>query len=290
MKAGFIGLGRMGTAMAQRALSAGHDLILFNRTLGKATSLVASGAVVAQTVGEAASEGGVVITMLANDAALQAVAADLLKALPPHGVHVAMGTHSVDTISKLAQAHREAGQYLVSAPVLGRPEVVTAGNLGVIVAGAEQAVLKCMPLLESVAKRVFLAGTEPVAAAAIKVANNALLGCAIEAMGEAYSLIEKCGAEGSVLHDVITEGMFACPAYAAYSRIISEKNFDQVGFTAALALKDANLALAAGEMVKVPLPSVGVWRDRVLGAIAHGDGERDWAVMALEQRRAAGLD
>jgi len=87
----------------------------------------------------------------------------------------------------------------------------------------------------------------------------------------------------------MAEGLFAAPAYKVYGKIIVEQSYDRVGQMALLGLKDANLALAAGEAVSVPLPSGNVWRDRLVGAVAHGDGHKDWAVMALEQARASGL-
>jgi 3-hydroxyisobutyrate dehydrogenase-like beta-hydroxyacid dehydrogenase len=138
-------------------------------------------------------------------------------------------------------------------------------------------------------RRSFEAGTDPVAATSIKVTNNFVLGCAIEAMGEAFSLVRKYGVAPEVLYEVMTEGLFSAPAYKIYGKIIVEQSYDRVGQKALLGLKDANLALAAGEAVGVPLPSCNVWRDRLVGAAAHGDGDKDWAVMALEQARASGL-
>lgn len=116
-----------------------------------------------------------------------------------------------------------------------------------------------------------------------------MLGCAIEAMAEAYALVRKNGVEPGVLHDVLTDGLFACPAYKTYARLIADEAWDQAGFTARLALKDVRLALAAGDAANVPLPGASLLRDRLLGALAHGDGERDWSVLALEQARASGL-
>ncbi|HTI67889.1 MAG TPA: NAD(P)-dependent oxidoreductase [Caulobacteraceae bacterium] len=292
MKVGFVGLGRMGQAMARRVLDAGHDIVLYNRTPEKTAELAAAGAAVVGSVAQAAQHGGVVVTMLANDDALRAVAqgpGGLLAALPAGGVHVVMGTHGVATVQALAKAHAAVGQALVCAPVLGRPEAVTAGKLGVIVAGPAEATARVAPLFEAIGRRTFDAGLEPGAAAAVKVANNLLLGCAIEALGEAFALTRKSGADPQLFYEVVTDGLFASPAYTVYARIIAEQSYDTVGISTLLGLKDANLALAAGEAVGVPLPSGGVWRDRLIGAIAHGDGERDWASVAMEQARASGL-
>ena len=292
MKVGFIGLGRMGQAMARRIRDAGHDLAVYNRTSEKAKTLAEAGAVVVGSVAEAARHGEAVFTMLADDTALEDVAVrkdGLLQSLPKGGIHVCSGTHGVAIIRKLDAAHAQAGQIMIAAPMLGRPDAVSSGEAGIVVAGPAESAVRCRPLFDAIARRVFEAGTDPAAAAAIKIANNFVLGCAIEAMGEGFSLVRKFGVAPQVFFDVMTEGLFAAPAYKVYGKIIAEEAYDKVGQMAVLGLKDADLALAAGEAVGVPLPSGNVWRDRLIGAIAHGDGSCDWAVMAREQARASGL-
>ena len=242
----------------------------------------------------AVTEGrDVVITMVTDDAAIEAIALSdggLIAALPDGGIHMAMGTHSVDMPRTIAAAHAEANQIFIAAPVLGRPDRAAAGELGIMPAGPADAVERLQPLLETMGRRMFPAGENPEAAAAIKIAHNFVLGCAIEVMGEGMSLVRKYGVEPLVLHQVLTEGIFGSPAYQIYGDIIVNEAYDNVGFTTLIGLKDANLALAAAEAVAMPLPSANVWRDRLLGAIAHGDGERDWAVVAREQARASGLE
>jgi 3-hydroxyisobutyrate dehydrogenase-like beta-hydroxyacid dehydrogenase len=282
----------MGQAMAARLLAAGHDVLLYNRTPGKLGALLAQGAHEAGSIAEAARHGGIVLSMLADDSALRSVAeapAGLLATLPPGGIHIAMGTHDVEHIRALAAAHAKAGQVLLAAPVLGRPEAVTAGRLSILVGGDPAAIERCLPLLEALGRRIFRTGIDPGSASAMKLANNFLLACAIEAMGEAFALVQKSGADSTVFHDVLTEGLFASPAYITYAKIIAEQDWDHVGFTMALALKDINLVLAAGHASGVPMPSATVCRERMLGAIAHGDAQRDWSAIALEQARASGL-
>ena len=291
MKVGFIGLGRMGEAMAGRLIDAGHELLVYNRTPAKARALAGRGAGVAASIAEAAAFGDAVFTMLADDAALEGVVwPGLLAALPTGRIHVCAGTHGVGVTGRLDAAHREAGQALIAAPMLGRPEVVAKGEAGIVVGGPPEALARCRPLFEAIARRVFEAGPDPTAAAAIKIANNFVLGCAIEAMGEGFSLVRRYGVVPQVFYDVMTEGLFASPAYKVYGRIMVEETYDKVGQMATLGLKDANLALSAGEAKGVPLPSGNVWRDRLIGAVAHGDGGCDWAVMAREQARASGLE
>jgi 3-hydroxyisobutyrate dehydrogenase-like beta-hydroxyacid dehydrogenase len=293
MKVGFIGLGRMGRPIARRVLQAGHELTVYNRTPARAADLVEAGARLAGSVAEACAGNTVVITMLADDAALGEVAYDhcgLCDSLAPGAIHVAMGTHGVDAIRCLKRAHEDARQALVAAPVLGRPEAAAAGELGIVAAGPAAAVAACAPLFEAIARRSFDAGTDPIGACAIKLANNFVLGCAIEAMAEAFALVRKHGVSAQVLYDVLTEGLFASTAYRTYGRIIAEQDYDRVGFSALLGLKDAALILAAGQDARVPLPSASTLRDRLLSAIAHGDGDKDWAVIAREQARASGIE
>lgn len=292
MKVGFIGTGRMGRAMARRLIEAGHDLAVFNRTPDKIKELVDAGAKALASLAQAARYGEAVFTMLADDAALDDVAGQkdgLLESLPAGGIHICSGTHGIGVIRKLKAAHAARGQVLLAAPMLGRPEMVASGQAGMVIAGPAEALSRCAPLFAAIGRRSFEAGTNPEAATAIKIANNFVLGCAIEAMGEGFSLVRKYGVLPQIFQDVMTDGLFASPAYKIYGKIIVDESYDQVGQMAVLGLKDANLALAAGEAVGVPLPSGNVWRDRLVGAVAHGDGGRDWAVMALEQARASGL-
>ena len=174
--------------------------------------------------------------------------------------------------------------------MLGRPDLAASGQLGVVVAAPEDAVQRCEPLLQVIGRRTFVAGTMPEAATAIKLANNLVLGCAMIAMAEGFSLVRKYGVETQVLYDVMTEGLFSSPAYEGYGKTMVEQTYDRVGSPITVGLKDANLIQAAADLAKVPLPSLNVYRDRLLGAVAHGDGDKDQAVLAREQARACGLE
>lgn len=293
MKIGVIGLGRMGRGIAGRVLGAGHDLAVYNRTSGKDADLVAAGARSVASIAQACERRDVVVTMLADDAALDAVAlgaGGVRDSLPVGAIHMVMGTHGVGIVRALTAAHAAAGQTLVAAPVLGRPDAAASGQLGIVAAGPAEALQRCKPLLDVIGRRTFEAGASPDAATSIKLANNFMLGCAVQAMGEAYSLVRRFGVAPQVLHDVMTEGLFSAPAYKVYGRIMADEAYDNVGFTTRLALKDMSLVLAAGDMARVPLPSASLLRDRLLAAIAHGDADRDWAVLAREQARTAGLE
>jgi len=293
LKVGFIGLGRMGQAMAARVLGGGHDLVVYNRTVAKTTNLVEAGALAAPSVAEACSGRDFVITMVADDASLQAVtlgAGGIRETLAPGAVHIIMGTHGVSMIQKLTAAHAEAKQLMVGAPVLGRPDVAATGQLIIVAGGPEEAVRKCKPLFDVIGRQTFPAGPKPEGAFAIKLANNFVLGCAVEAMAEGFSLVRKYGVDPQIFYEIMTGGLFAAPAYKVYGKIMVDQSFDKVGFSTLTGMKDANLIMEAANIARVPLPSGNAFRDRLLGAIAHGDGDKDWAVMAREQGRASGLE
>jgi 3-hydroxyisobutyrate dehydrogenase-like beta-hydroxyacid dehydrogenase len=292
MKIGFIGTGRMGQAMARRLLDAKHEVGVYNRTPEKAKPLADAGAKILLSIAEAARYGDATYTMLADDAALDDVVfqnGGLLQSLPKSGIHVCAGTHGIAVIRKIKAAHADNGQFLVTAPMLGRPELVASGAAGIVASGPAEAMARCKPAFDAIGRRTFEAGDDPEAAAAIKIANNFVLGCAIEAMGEGFSLVRKYDVTPNVFYEVMTDGLFNCSAYKVYGKIMVDESYSKVGQMATLGLKDANLALEAGFLAAVPLPSGNVWRDRLVGAVAHGDGDKDWAVMALEQARASGL-
>lgn len=293
MKVGFIGLGRMGQGMAHRILGGGHDLLVFDVVQEQTARIAAAGARVAASIADLCKERAVVVTMLVEDATVLDVSlgsGGLRDSLPAGAIHLAMGTYGVAAIRTLATAHAERNQTLVAAPVLGRPDLAASGQLGIVAAGPAQAVQECEPLLQLMGRHTFQAGTTPEAATAIKLANNQMLGCAMVAMAEAFSLVRKFDVVPQVLYEVMTEGLFSAPAYKIYGKKMVEESYDQVGSPISVGLKDANLILAAADLARVPMPSLNVYRDRLLGAVAHGDGERDQAVLAREQARASGLE
>jgi 3-hydroxyisobutyrate dehydrogenase-like beta-hydroxyacid dehydrogenase len=293
MNVGFIGLGRMGQGMARRILEGGHKLAVYDIAAPRVAELAAAGATAAATVAEACRHRDVVVTMLVEDSTVVEVAlrpGGIRGSLPAGSIHLAMGTYGVAAIRTLASAHAEANQFLVAAPVLGRPDLAASGQLGIVAAGSKDALHRCEPLLEVIGRRIFHAGAEPEAATVVKLANNLVLGCAMIAMAEGFSLIRKYGVDPQVLYEVMTEGLFSAPAYKGYGKTMVEQKYDPPGSPITVGLKDANLIQAAADLARVPLPAFNVYRDRLLGAVAHGDGDKDQAALAREQARACGLE
>jgi 3-hydroxyisobutyrate dehydrogenase-like beta-hydroxyacid dehydrogenase len=290
MKVGLIGLGRMGSAMASNLLKAGFELTVHNRTRQKAETLVAAGAVLAKTPGEAA-RGDVVITMLADDGVVEAaVFGDdgILAALKPGGIHISMSTISVALAERLAEAHADKGQGYVSAPVFGRPDAAAAAKLFVVAAGPPDLVGSCRPLFDALGQRCFVIAAEAPKANVVKLSGNFLITAVIEALGEAFALIGKAGIDREQYLDLITGTLFGAPVYKTYGAIIAERKYEPAGFKAELGYKDVRLALAAAEGLKVPMPLANLVAVRFLTLIAQGDGDLDWAALAKLAANDAG--
>jgi 3-hydroxyisobutyrate dehydrogenase-like beta-hydroxyacid dehydrogenase len=293
MKIGFIGVGRMGGAIAGRIRDAGLDLVVYDTSPEMTKPFAAAGVPVAGGLKECCSDRDIVITMLPDDAALTDVVlghGGIRDSLPAGSIHMMMGTHGPAAVRICAISHEQrGGQFGLATPVLGRPDVAAAGQLGIIIGGAPAAAERCKPVIDVVAHRVFEAGDKPEYAAIVKLANSLVLACAIEAMGEGFSLVRKYGVRAKVLYDVMTEGLFAAPAYKGYGKLIAEEDYGTIGFTVALGLKEIRLILSAADKEHVPLPAAHVLHDRLLSLIANSSGGRDWAFIAHEQARSAGL-
>lgn len=289
---GVIGLGGMGGGMAGRLLDTGHTVTVWNRSPAAAERFVARGATRAATPAAAVAAGGVVITMIANDAALESVVSGeggFLDTLGEGGVHVSMSTISVALARSLAERHAGRGSHFVAAPVFGRPEAAAGGKLWILQSGAAEAKARVRPVLEALSQGIVDIGEAADAAPLGKIAGNFLIGAATEAMGEAFALLGKAGVDARAWHTMMASTLFACPIYANYGRFILDEAFSPPGFKLTLGAKDIGLALAAGQEHAVALPFASVLRDRFLTSVAQGRGDLDWTSIALNAAMDAGL-
>ncbi|HVB80168.1 MAG TPA: NAD(P)-dependent oxidoreductase [Candidatus Binataceae bacterium] len=289
---GFVGLGAMGAPMAANLAAAGYQLRVYNRTASKAQALVATGATRVERAGDAAPTGGVAITMVADDAALEAVtlgAGGLAERLGAGGIHISMSTVAPATTRRLAQHHVACGNTMIAAPVFGRPDAAKAKRLWVAVSGPAAQKTAVRPLLEAMGQAIFDFGEDPGAANVAKLAGNFLISASIEAMSEAFAMAEKQGVEPTAVADMLSKTLFACPIYQGYGKMIAEKRFMPVGFRMPLGLKDVELALRTAAEVTMGLPIANLVRDRFLASLAKGRGEMDWSAIALCVLDDAGL-
>jgi 3-hydroxyisobutyrate dehydrogenase-like beta-hydroxyacid dehydrogenase len=290
VKIGFIGLGTMGFPMAANLIKAGFSLTVWNRSPGPAVSLAELGATSVSAPAEAVDGADVVITMLSDDAATQAVLIDggVLQALPAGRVHVNMATVSAAFGREMARLHAERQVSYVAAPVLGRVNVAQAGQLNILAAGEPGALEKVQPLFDAMGQKTWRFGDKAEQANVAKLAANFMIASAIETMGEAAALVKGHGVSSMDFLEMITSTIFASPAYKAYGNLVANEQFEPAGFKLNLGLKDIRLALNAGEEANVPLPIAGILRDNFLDNLAHGEGHLDWAALArVSARRSA---
>ncbi|MGO4504749.1 MULTISPECIES: NAD(P)-dependent oxidoreductase [unclassified Dyella] len=291
MKVGFIGLGAMGSAMASNLIKAGHEVTVWNRSPGPTEPLASLGAKVVKTADRAA-QGEVLFSMLANDQAVRSVFVDgrLLDGMDQGTVHVNHATISVALARELAEEHTQRGLDYLAAPVFGRPDVAAAGKLNILVAGKPHVIERVRPLLEVMGSRIWPLGESPERANVVKIAGNFMIGAAIESMAEASALTRAHGVSAADFLEVMTNSLFATPAYQGYARLIAESRYTPAGFALPLGYKDIGLALAAADATRVPLPLAGVLRDSLLEALSTGDEDVDWSIMAQVAARRAHLD
>ena len=293
MKIAFLGLGGMGGAMARNLLKHGYAVIAWNRSEAPARAIEALGAAIAPTPAEAAREAEIAITMLADDAAAEAVALGengIIDGLAPGAAHVSMSTISVALSERLAEAHAGRGQAYAAAPVFGRPEAAAAGKLFIAAAGEAGLIEKIRPALEAMGQRIFVMGDQPAQANLVKLTGNFLITCVIESLAEAFALTAKGGVEKAKVHELLTETLFAAPVYRTYGGLILEDKFSPPGFKMPLGLKDNRLLQQAAEKLEVPLPFAAIVRDRFLAALANGDGGLDWSAIARRAALDAGVE
>jgi 3-hydroxyisobutyrate dehydrogenase-like beta-hydroxyacid dehydrogenase len=293
MKVGFIGLGNMGSGMARTLIKAGHTLSVFNRTKSHAEEFRSLGATVAGTPGEVAAEAEAVITMLADDTAVEHVVLGpgrVLQSLPAGSVHISMSTISVALSHRLTAAHREKQQHFLAAPVFGRPDAAAAAKLYIVASGPKEQIGRCIPLFDAMGQKTFVDGEDPAEANLIKITGNFMITTAIESLAESFALVRKHGFDPSQFMEVMTGSMFDAPVYRNYGPIIASEKFEPPGFKLPLGFKDNRLVLAAAEAVAVPMPLASLIHDRFLSALALEMDHADWSAIAAVAFRDAGLE
>jgi len=223
---GFIGLGHLGLPIATNLVDAGYAIRIFNRTASKADPLVARGVPLVSRPADTVTPGGVVVTLVWDDAALDAIVSSdgLLDRLGPGGVHIAMTTVAPDTARRLAALHASRGIGYVEAPIFGRPAAATARKLLIPIAGAADAKARVRPILEAMGgERIFDFGAAVGAATAVKLAGNFLLVSAARSLVEAITVADKTGVDPGALVDMLTTTLFAAPIYQSYGKMIVDK-------------------------------------------------------------------
>jgi 3-hydroxyisobutyrate dehydrogenase and related beta-hydroxyacid dehydrogenases len=277
---GFIGLGTMGSAIARRLMDAGHTVRVWNRSPAAMEPLVAAGAVAAESPIDALSTD-VTFSMLADDAAVDAVFNAATLGAATGGLHVNMASVSPAMARRLSARHAAEGIGYVAAPVLGRKDLAAVGKLNILVGGITTEIDQVAPYLDAIGVRTWRMGNEPAQANLVKIAVNFNLIHAIEALGESIAIVENHGIDPHNFVDLLTQTLFAGVAYTGYGGIIANRRYQPPGFTLQLGLKDLGLAESAALEAGVTLPSAETLRSVFEQAISNqGADELDWAAIA----------
>jgi 3-hydroxyisobutyrate dehydrogenase-like beta-hydroxyacid dehydrogenase len=292
---GFVGLGHMGTAMAANLAAGGQRVIAYVRRPDQVGRLEALGLRPTTDFGDLLA-CKIVISMLPDDDAVREIVLGrrdigldgLAAGLMPGAIHLSMSTISTAAASHLASEHARNGQGYVAAPVFGNPDAARARQLFIIAAGRSADVVRCQPILNSLGQRTFVIGNDPQDANLVKLLGNMLSATALEMLGEVAAVVRKRGLDPQRFIDIMTGTMFGGRAHKIYGDKIARQSYAP-GFVLRLVLKDVRLALAEAERAGVPMPSVGVVRDRLITGIARGHGNLDWTALALIAEEEAGL-
>lgn len=291
MRVGFIGTGNMGFPMAQNLLLQGNELIVHNRTKEKAEPLIARGAKWAESPAEVAEKSEVLFTMLSDDHALEEVTLGqngLLSAMHAGSIHVSSSTVSVQLMERLTKLHQEKGVFLLSSPVMGRPDAAKAARLKLLLAGPAEVIEQVKPLLQALGE-VLICGEVPKMANAVKLGNNFLIASMLEALAEAITMVRKHGVKAEDYVEIMN-AFFGSPVYKNYSHLMLNRAWEPAGFKLQLGLKDVKLALAAAEAVHAPMPVADVVKNHLIEAMAQGWGDQDWTAILKAVERDAGVD
>jgi len=290
MKIGFIGLGKMGAAIAQNILKAGHELTVWNRSKGPVGELVKKGARAAESP-EEALQGDALFSMLASDAVVRSVGLDgkLLDGAAKGLIHANCATVSVDFAREMTAAHEKRGLHYIASPVFGRPDTADAAKLIVVAGGAKGAIEKLAPVFGAIGTQTVIAGDTPEKANLFKIAGNFMIIAALETMSEAFALLRKGGVDARQFHDVMSNSLFASRVHQGYGQIILGRHFEPAGFEMILGLKDADLARSAAAGLAMNLPLADLAAKHFHQAIDEGMGEKDWSAISDVIAKNAGL-
>jgi 3-hydroxyisobutyrate dehydrogenase-like beta-hydroxyacid dehydrogenase len=275
----FIGLGKIGVAMATNLQRAGYPLVVWNRSADKAGPLIAAGASLARSPAAAARAADIVISSLADDASLSAVVSGpdgILAGLRPGAIHIGTSTVSPGISDELAGLHTAAGGRYLAGPVVGRVPAAEAAQLVTFVAGEADAIEAARAVITTYAPRMMVVGEHHSQAAIAKLIGNFIGVSGMDLIGQALAWAERSGLPPELVPQMLT-GFFGNPGTREYIVKIAERDFDNVGFTATGGRKDVQLMIDAAHQVNLRLSNAEAVRAKLDAAIARGWRDKDWS-------------
>ena len=284
MKIGFIGLGHLGTPIAENLLQGGHQLFVYNRTASKTKPLTDKGATACPDVQSLAKECGVILSIVSDDKALKSIcegSEGLIDNMQAGALHISMSTISPQTAEELAAKHKQKGSSYLASPVFGRPEAAQARKLNFVLSGDEKLRKQAEPILKDAgAAGVWDFGEVITAANTIKLCGNFAIAAAMEAIGETAALANRSGIDAKKMWAFFSQTMFNTPLYQNYSNIIVNRQFEPAAFSMQLGLKDINLVLQQAGAVHQKMPLANLLQQHMQQMIEKKNPHIDWSAVA----------
>lgn len=285
MQIGFIGLGNLGTPIAENLLQHYGGMYVYNRTKEKAEPLVQKGARICYTVKELAAQCDVVFSIVSNDAAVEEItksANGIAENLKHGGIHISMSTILPATSEALFELHQQQHNSYIACPVAGRPEAARDKKLNFMVSGDKNIINQIKPLLNNAgAVNVWEYGDKPGNANVAKLCTNYMIQAALQSMSESISLAQKSGIDEKEFMKMITSTLFNCGIYINYGNLVLNEQFTPAAFSLKLGLKDATLIKNQAASVNAKMPLGNLIQQEYEQLLKDGYGDYDWSALAL---------
>jgi 3-hydroxyisobutyrate dehydrogenase-like beta-hydroxyacid dehydrogenase len=288
-KLGWIGIGRMGYAMAERLAKGGADLTVWNRTRAKAEPLRALGAKVANQLTDLAACDIVFVMVSTWDDVQEVIAGPqgLLAGKASPKLVIECSSISLEGSAQLRALLAARGVQMLAAPVSGNAKVIKAGRLSFVCSGPKAAFDAALPSLRLIAPAASYVG-EGELARIVKICHNVFLGVVIQSLAEITVLAQKAGVPRHAFLDFINQSVMGSTFSRYKTPALVNLDF-HVTFTPKLLRKDLDLGLDAARHFEVPMPLASITRDLVQSLIGQGLDDEDFAKLIVQQARASGL-
>ncbi len=288
MRVAFIGLGNMGSGIANSILKAGFDLTVYNRTREKMEPFLSNGAKGGSNLRDTVKDADVVMTSLMDDTSvLDTLKGGILAGMKPGAIHIGLTTISPECADEVAKLHMNTGTFYIAGPVVGPASA--AGELLSLLGGDQDRVGEVEPLCRAYSKKVVNVDERHSAANALKLCINYTVISLIEIFSEVYAFADKAGGNLDVLMNFLQDAM-GHPAFKMYAGKLRARDFaGKAGFAMTAGLKDVTLMLKASDQIGVPIEVGQIVKTKMEAAIKAGMGERDWSSIYEITRKNAGL-
>ena len=289
-KIGWVGLGKMGIPMSKNLNKAGYPLTVYNRTKGKTKELAEQGAQVAESPKGLAAGADVIISMIADDPALEAVS------IGPNGafegakagaIYIDMSTVSPVASGRVAEAAEKKGIKYLRAPVSGSTALAAAGTLTIFASGPKDAYDRCVDIFGAMGQKSFHVGAGDEARY-LKLLLNMMVGITSAMVAEALIFGERGGMDWTQMIDIISNSVVTSPLIGYKAQILKDRNFAPA-FTAEQIAKDFDIALDTGRALSVPMPITSLARQFFGSMKAKGKGELDFFGLVTLMEEMAGI-